>query len=62
MRRVCECGKTIHLSRKGRPPKFGMQSPEHHDLCRRCFHRLRSQAIAATQGPKPWWAGAAQHT
>ena len=57
MRRHCEfCERPIHLVVFSRRERYGVERPEDHTVCHRCWRRLRDQLHAERTGPKPWYA------
>ena len=57
MKRHCEeCQRKIHTIIQGRTRRYGVESREDHDLCHRCYRRLRQRVVAARMMPKPLWA------
>ncbi|MBI5315041.1 MAG: hypothetical protein HZB34_03635 [Nitrospirae bacterium] len=57
MKRMCECGRPVHLKFQDRLPRHGAERPRDHTLCQQCYRRMRNQVLAARKMPKPWWAG-----
>ena len=62
MKRLCECGRPVHISVVTRKRSDGVEHAEDHSLCSRCYRSLRNRVVSARMLPMPLWAARQRST